>query len=255
MRVLLASGDPVALSLLKGLFPRRGGEVVVAAADGRRAAAELLEEGFAARARGDPEDLSRALAEEAPDLLVLSAPAKPGFLHALNGDRVERILRSSGVPTAVARAPLKGPLHHVVVPLDGGEVGRAAIPVVARLGRGLDARVTLVHVNPGGRAHPRWTREWTSIADAERELRASVLPVSTSTRRGRPAREILRACAEERADLLILGTRARLSPARRLLGSVTETLLHAAPIPLVLVPSRAEPALTPEAEPAILRPL
>lgn len=245
-RILVTSTDDTALCLLRSLFPRRECEVVVTGPDARRRAFELIREGFAARARPSAADLLQAAAQEDAELILVSAPADRGLLHLLSGDAAERVLRSSPVPVAIAHGPLAGPIRNVVVPLDGGDVGRSALPAASVLARGLDARVTLVHVNPDGWAHPRWTREWTSIAEAERELRSSLVPVSTVTRRGRPAREILRACADERGDLLVLGTRARLTPARRILGSVTETLIHAAPIPLVLVPARREAAVTPE---------
>lgn len=245
-RLILPFPDDTACALLRRLFPRRGCEVVVVGPDARRAAFDLRQEGFAARARTSDPDLLHAAAEEAADLILVSAPPGRGFLHVLNGDAAERLLRSSPVPVAVAHEPPAEEIRNVVVPLDGGGVGRSALPVAGALARALDARVTLVHVNPDGWAHPHWTREWTSIADAEHELRASLVPVATVTRRGRPASEILRACAEERGNLLVLGTRARLTPARRLFGSVTEALIHASPVPLVLVPSRREAAATPE---------
>ena len=120
--------------------------------------------------------------------------------------------------------------------MDGGPVSLAAIPVLRRFVRRVDARVTLVHVLDGPPL-PRWQIPGEPFAEAERQLRSELLPVETVVRTGEPAGEILAVCREQEADLLVMSTHGRSGPARWILGSVTESVLRHATLPMLVVPA------------------
>jgi nucleotide-binding universal stress UspA family protein len=75
-------------------------------------------------------------------------------------------------------------------------------------------------------------RKWAADTLAERCRAVSarwVLKV------GVPWQEIVRAAAEERADMIVMGTHGRTGLERLLLGSVTERVVRGAPCPVLTV--------------------
>jgi nucleotide-binding universal stress UspA family protein len=60
-------------------------------------------------------------------------------------------------------------------------------------------------------------------------------PVRCATRVGHPFVEILACAAEQKADLIVMGTHGRGPVAHVLLGSVTEKVVRKAPCPVLTV--------------------
>ncbi|MBI4636654.1 MAG: universal stress protein [Candidatus Rokubacteria bacterium] len=67
------------------------------------------------------------------------------------------------------------------------------------------------------------------------EARAEGLPVRTQLRAGVPYREIVAIAADERADLIVIGTHGRGGVDRALLGSVADPVIRLAPCPVLSV--------------------
>lgn len=61
------------------------------------------------------------------------------------------------------------------------------------------------------------------------------IPVRHALLAGNPATEIVRYAAEERIDLIVLGTHGRTGLSRLLMGSVAEKVLHNAPCSVMVV--------------------
>ncbi len=130
-------------------------------------------------------------------------------------------------------------LQKLLVPLDGTPQAGAALPPARAIAQATGAAVVLVRVIPDdlpGAADQARAAADQYLAGVAAELAKSNLQVHTLVLAGaRPADEILRAVAAERADLIVMATHARGGLQRVLLGSVTQDVLAASPVPLLLV--------------------
>ncbi len=220
----------------------------------RKIAFQLIQEGRQARGLvrhgSGASAILRAAREEQASLIALSTHGRSGLSRLVLGSVAESVLRGAPVPVLLVRsfppplgAPSRGrleasPIHHVLVPLDGGELSRRLLPLLRELVRPLDARVTLLHVQEPPGPNPRWLVPEAGLEEMERELRASTVPVARVLREGDPAAEILAAERSCAADLLVMASHARSGPARWILGSVAESVLHSTEVPMLVVPAR-----------------
>ncbi|HEX7901848.1 MAG TPA: universal stress protein [Planctomycetota bacterium] len=221
----------------------------------RRLTFLLMNEGRRARAivrpGGAAATILRVAREENVSLTVLSTHGRTGLSRLVIGSVAETVLRASPSPVFLLRSfppPIDGPsrgrtentpFHSILVPLDGSEHSLRVVPLVLDLVRPLDARVTLLYVHEPPGPNPHWLLPERPLEDVERLLREHTVPVTTAVREGDPAAEILAACRTNAADLLVMATHGRSGPVRWLFGSVTENVLRAADIPLLVVPARA----------------
>jgi nucleotide-binding universal stress UspA family protein len=144
-----------------------------------------------------------------------------------------------------------------LVAVDGSESSRAALRFVSLFDLVREARVSLVHVlqEParGGRRRSRaplrdqetGDERRTPQAEAERMLTDAAMvlgpgryPVERVVVEGDPARQIVSSAHRGNADLVVLGARGLRTLGRLLLGSVSETVLHHAGCPVVIVRER-----------------
>jgi nucleotide-binding universal stress UspA family protein len=221
----------------------------------RRVTFQLMNEGRQARslirAGGAAATILRVAREEKVSLTVLSTHGRTGLPRLVLGSVAETVLRSSPSPVFLVRSftpgldvPSRGktesaPFHAVLVPLDGSELSLRVIPLVLDLVRPLDARAILLYVHEPPGPNPHWLIPERPLEDVERQLREHTVPVTTAIREGDPAAEILAAARTNAADLLVMATHGRSGPVRWLFGSVTESVLRSAEIPLLVVPARA----------------
>ena len=68
-------------------------------------------------------------------------------------------------------------------------------------------------------------------------IREKGLGVQVATRLGNPSKAIIEFVHHNQIDLLVMCTRGQTGPARWLLGSVTDHVVRASPIPVVVVPA------------------
>lgn len=136
----------------------------------------------------------------------------------------------------------------IMVPLDGSEFSRRALPTALELARRSDARLLLAYVHPGfpparsGEAPEALVeadraliqRERTALEEEAEEVRDSGLEVETSFGEG-PVAETLAGQAEERADLVVMATHGRGAFSRFWLGSVADGLARRCGVPLLFV--------------------
>ena len=156
-------------------------------------------------------------------------------------------------------------LDTIMLPLDGSDFARRAMPRAASLARRAEATLLLVRVHKGfppaepGEA-PRSLvesdrelvgREKEELERAAAELREEELVVETVFEEG-PVAEALLGLAEERADLVVMSTHGRGGFSRFWLGSVADTLARGCSTPLFFVrPERdggSEAASAPDPE-------
>lgn len=148
---------------------------------------------------------------------------------------------------------MKGVAHYrarrmfdgVVIAVDGSDEAKRAARRGIELAQGFDATVDVLSVIE------QKTLRLTETADEKRQLRergeaalaeitelASALghPVSTKLTEGKPAVEISEFANQRDADLIVVGRQGLSGIGRRLLGGVTEQVLHRSDLPVLVVP-------------------
>lgn len=138
----------------------------------------------------------------------------------------------------------------LLVPTDFSGGSELAWAAARRLAAGLGAELVLVHVlveTPLYSEGPFTMQRARDVFDAARRWAVKALGEWTATaaaaglsarwvvRTGVPHEEIVGAAAQERADLIVIGTHGRGGLDRALLGSVADRVIRLAPCPVVTV--------------------
>jgi nucleotide-binding universal stress UspA family protein len=139
----------------------------------------------------------------------------------------------------------------ILVGLDGSEYSLKALDFAADLAKKYQSQLVLVHVvmrqiyaiNPpeaGVLAGTAIVRELEEdgkaiLAKGEETVRAQRVPVETRLKQGVPAEELLRAAADEKVDLIVLGSRGLSQVRAFFLGSVSDKVSHHAKCPALIV--------------------
>jgi nucleotide-binding universal stress UspA family protein len=149
---------------------------------------------------------------------------------------------------------------NILVAVDGSEHGAAALRTASQLAREEHARLTVITAVPPAPAFAQITAAGAaSLADvaelmgeAGKRIRKQVdelpqdLSVTSLVVDGHADQVILDRLREGRHDLLVMGTRGLGRVGSALLGSVSQAVLHAADVP-VLVVRAPSPAAAPAA--------
>ncbi len=134
-------------------------------------------------------------------------------------------------------------IRTVLHPTDFSESSEAAFQFACALARDHGARVVVLHVGPppvtGSEAvdYRRPGGEADDLLARLREIRPADrdVPVDYRLEVGDPADTVLRVAAEERADLIVIGTHGRSGLRRAVLGSVAEAVCRKAACPVATV--------------------
>jgi nucleotide-binding universal stress UspA family protein len=133
----------------------------------------------------------------------------------------------------------------ILIPLDGSELARAALPYGVALAKAAGARLVLFRAvsvlpMPG---LDNWAAQKKAEAEAERELEAEAarlredgLAADARVGGGDAAWAIRHAVQDVAADLVVMSTHGRGGIGRWFYGSVAEQTLRLSPVPVVLVP-------------------
>jgi nucleotide-binding universal stress UspA family protein len=137
----------------------------------------------------------------------------------------------------------------ILVPLDGSKVAEGVLPHAKSLAYSEGAELILLTVganptmdfvfaDPGVAQQSIQEQEERSkkyIAGIESELKAAGFRVSTVLRDGAVADVILGVADELKVDVIAMSTHGRTGPARWLLGSIAERVVHSSKIPVLLI--------------------
>jgi len=134
----------------------------------------------------------------------------------------------------------------ILIATDGSEPALHAAKHAIYLAKGLGSAVLVLNVVDTGEAFHAGVHYAEDLAELEQSGAAAVaavktlcdeagVPATTLVARGTPQAAILRAAADEGADLIVLGTVGMSALERALLGSVSEHVLHQARCPVLLV--------------------
>jgi nucleotide-binding universal stress UspA family protein len=149
------------------------------------------------------------------------------------------------------------PAGAVACAIDGSPASKRGLGIAAALAEGLGLPLSLLHAVPrptlpgvgtapgaGERLERIETREGLELIDellAETGIDASARRVEV----GPPATVLGRLAADERAAVLVVGSRGHGPAVALLVGSVAQDLATAAPCPVILVPPDAPALRTP----------
>lgn len=139
----------------------------------------------------------------------------------------------------------------VLVPLDGSDLGESILPYVAQLARGLDAKITVMHVAdvvrdaagggslvhvPDGRKQSvkEYLHNSREVLQKNGVARTDVLATS-----GVPSVEIVEHGRRDGYDLIAMATHGRSGLGRWVYGSTTDKVLHSTDLPMLLLRPRA----------------
>jgi nucleotide-binding universal stress UspA family protein len=197
--------------------------------------ARLVEQGIRALrlvCEGLPEE---ALLEAARgfDLIALSTHGRTGLSRFVFGSVAEKILRASPVPVLIARSfEREGemPFRKILVPTDGSEASRAVLPAAVEAARLFDAELVFLHVE--SEAPVPVDAYVGTLSEPVEGVRATELRI-----KGDAASQIVDLCRPHGIDLVAMATHGRSGLDRWVLGSVTEKVIRAAPVPVLVVRS------------------
>ncbi len=167
-------------------------------------------------------------------------------VHA--AERPVFVVRGSDPPLATSSA-----LRRILVPLDGSDCARQALPLATQFAIQARAQLHLVHAIAPLGEQPTLirasmsaslfadtlgkTRAWaaTHLNDTANELRQQGLDVLIHLIEGHPAEVIIEEARQLQSDMIVMATHGYSGIQRWTLGSVTDKVLHATTTPLLIV--------------------
>jgi nucleotide-binding universal stress UspA family protein len=200
------------------------------------------------------------VAADADDTLIMMAThGYSGIRRWTLGSVTEQVIHTTTRPVFImhgaAPPPASNPPHlkHMLLPLDGSDFSRQALPLAAELATHTQATLHLLHAHlPVGAypalaraslAHERFTdllaeqrqnitRELEGVAST---LQQQSIATSTCVKDGYPAEVITAEAARRQCDAIVMATHGYSGIRRWALGSVANRVLHTTPVPLLLV--------------------
>lgn len=214
---------------------------------------------------GDPgEEILKAARSENVDLIAMATYGLEGIDRLVMGSVSEHVVGKSPVAVLLARPGGRcvRRLRRILVPTDGSPGGALALSAALPLARASGAELTLLevaHPVPTGAYHVAEAGELgrdlmvgQEFEEAARQraedyvngmagrLCAREFRAAGLARVGEPARVIADTAREWEADLIVMSTHALTGPARAILGSVADAVVHLADRPILLVHRREE---------------
>lgn len=191
--------------------------------------------------------------------MIATATHGHGLAYQLVRDSVAwQVLAHSPIPILLrhAQKPRNGPAaleperRHILVPLDGSHLAEKALPVAEELATEWQAPILLVQVvpetvlfSPGlpEAAHYYDNAEDVKVAHAylDRISEGLRTPVEVSVVTGRTVDVLVEVVNERQMTDIVMASHGRTGPARVILGSVADGLIHQLLCPVVVVPALA----------------
>jgi nucleotide-binding universal stress UspA family protein len=197
------------------------------------------------------------------DLVVMSTHGWGGLRRAWLGSVADELIRSTDIPVMVVRPradeslPVFDP-KEILVPLDGSNLAEAALGPAADLARLWDAELALVQaVYPlnlaADPAFPLTGGYDSELTEMQRETAAGYVRTLSEALRARGIRAsgvalsgqapvpqcLIELAAPGRVSLVAIATHGRGGFRRLVLGSVSDKLVRAAEVPVLVIPAKS----------------
>jgi nucleotide-binding universal stress UspA family protein len=200
-------------------------------------------------------------AEKEIDLIIMATHGRSGITRWWMGSVAEKVISEATAPVLLVRskrprtvstADKPDSIHKILAPLDGSDIGEAALSYAEAIASSSRATINLVQViSPPGTVEanllggPDWRKFVKAMHDAGENYLKSIaerlssqnIKVTHEVLTGEPADKIVEYAAEKGASLIAMSTHGRTGLARWVLGSVADKVLHGARIPILLVRS------------------
>lgn len=200
-------------------------------------------------------EIAEAAADRRTALVAMATHGYSGLRRWAPGSVAEQIVRASRAPVLLVRGidrltPPPHCLRRILVPLDGSDFARQALPPALDLAVGAGAElIALQSVAPSIEEYigapalvdqrvelcGQLARAYAARSGLPSAARAPIVPVVTV---GPAANAIVEEAERRHADLIVMATHAYSGLRRWIAGSVADTVLHATRIPLLLVHAR-----------------
>ena len=142
--------------------------------------------------------------------------------------------------------------RRILVPLDGSKVAEGVLPHAKSLAYSEGAELILLTVaanpaldfafsDPGiaqSAVEEQEERSQKYIGEIENDLKVAGFKTSIVLRVGSVAETILEVAEELHVDVIAMSTHGRTGPARWLLGSIAERVVHNSKVPVLLIRAR-----------------
>ena len=213
-----------------------------------------------------PDEILRTAEREAVGMILMASHGRGAVGRFAMGSVADRVARAALMPVMVIHpkpgdlsptADARAEIRRVVVPLDGSNFARQALPIAASIARQQGVPMHLVRATPSvsdllmypeamGTDSGQMTEEYDkalwddAVAGLDAEVakhRAAGISTGMSVVVGSAARSILEVVEE--GDLIVMTSHGEGGVRRWLLGSVAEKLIHAGAAPVILVPTTA----------------
>jgi nucleotide-binding universal stress UspA family protein len=170
------------------------------------------------------------------DLLLMATHGRSGLSRALLGSVAQAVIRASPIAVVLVspHASLMGQPRTLILPVDGSEVSERAVSVASSLARWLGATAKVIQVVVSHARLPGDIAETNYVENVARRVKSS-LPSDWDVLHGDPAEEILAAAAHESPSLVVMSTHGRTGFGRTILGSVADTIVRNASVPVVAI--------------------
>jgi len=200
-------------------------------------------------------------AEKEIDLIIMTTHGRSGITRWWMGSVAEKVISEATAPVLLVRSKRPGTTRvtdrlnlarKILAPLDGSDIGEAALPYAETMAANSRASISLLQViSPPGTVEanllggPDWRKFVKAMHDAgenylksvAERLSGSSIKVNYEVASGDPADKIVEYAADKRISLIAMSTHGRTGVARWVLGSVADKVLHGAGIPILLVRS------------------
>jgi nucleotide-binding universal stress UspA family protein len=217
------------------------------------------------------------LAAAEADMIAMSTHGRAGIGRWVVGSVADKVVRGAPTPVLLVRADqtevvATGRPCRILVPLDGSELAEGALPPAAELARRAGATLVALRsvawpvdigsavaylepIRGAGLIERDEERARAYLVEIDRRLAGEGVAVATRLRSEPAADAILACAAEERADLIVIGTHGRGGLGRWALGSVADRVLQGAAVPTLLIRAGARPVetMTAHAAPSVGR--
>jgi nucleotide-binding universal stress UspA family protein len=202
---------------------------------------------------GTADTILRFADENAIDLIMTSSQGRSGVQRWVLGTVAERVLRAADIPVFMVNSisePIRpdGRVSNILLPLDGSERAESIVPHAEALAAGSSGEVTLLFVDDGSQRPANTERKRDMMAYLGymgKNLSERGIKVNTVIREGYPAEVILDLAEEGGVNLVAMTTHGRTGLARWAFGNVADKVLHATPVPVLIVPAAMEGTVPP----------